>query len=106
MEPQSNTPVIEEDKAPDIKNITKPTEGRGKRIRKETEYIRLLRESAGVTGENSKGILPRGIQSGSLSEVLETALSAVGGVCEVDYAMATVIEGVEGLTPSYEEACR
>lgn len=106
VKPQSNTPVIEKDKAPDIENVTEPTEGRGKRIRKETEYIRLLREGAGVTGENSKGILPRGMQSGSLSKALETALSAVGGVCEVDYAMATVIEGAEGLTPSYEEARR
>ena len=42
-------------------------------------------------------MLPRGMQTSS---------SAVDDGSEVDYAMAMVVESVEGLTPIYEEACR
>ena len=75
------------------------TEGRGKHIRKETEYVRMLRDGVGVTGEKSKGLLPKGMQTRSTS-------SNIGDVAIKDYAMATVIESAEGLIPTYEEACR
>ena len=106
--PANNTPISKDmnetsDVSPDetpIPNDNLPTEslveGREKRIRKESEYIRLLREGSGVTGQKSgANVLPRGIQTGS---------SAVEDGSEVDYAMAMVVESVEGLTPTYEEA--
>jgi hypothetical protein len=77
--------------------------GRGKRIRKETEYVRLLKEGVGVVGGKMSGVLPRGMQQGTPT--------VIGGgsdpeeATEVDYAMAMVIESAEGLTPTYEEAC-
>ena len=76
--------------------------GRGKCIRKETEYVRLLREGMGVVGGKTSGVLPRGMQLGT---------SVVTGdgpelTTEVDYAMVMVIESAEGLTPTYEEACK
>ena len=83
---------------PDIVEPTEPTEGRGRCIRKESKYVRMLREGTGVTGEKSS-LLPKGMQSGSMSTV-------VANVAVEDYAMATVVESVEGLMPTYEEACR
>ena len=77
------------------------TEGRGKRIQKETEYVRLLREGSGVTGSRRE-VLPKGMQSGTTA----------GGEREVDkdvdveHAMATMIENVQGLMPTYAEAKR
>ena len=60
----------------------------------------MLREGTGVTGEKSStGLLPKGIQTGSMSTV-------VGDVAIEDYAMAAVVKSVEGLTPTYEEACK
>ena len=55
-----------------------------------------------MVGGKTSGVLPRGMQQG-------TPIAAAGGsdpgqATEVDYAMATVIESVEGLTPTYEEA--
>ena len=66
------------------------TEGRGKHIRKETEYVRALRDGTGVTGDRSR-ILPRGIQMGS-TVVKEQAGIAID-VPEIDYAMATATQG-------------
>ena len=77
------------------------TEGRGKRIRKETEYVRALRDGTGVTGDRSR-ILPRGIQMGST--VVEEQAGIAIDVPEIDYAMATATQGAEGLMPTYEEA--
>jgi Reverse transcriptase (RNA-dependent DNA polymerase)/gag-polypeptide of LTR copia-type len=87
--------------------VPKATEGRGKRIRKETEYVRMLKEGLGETG--SKGqTLPRGMRPGTTpsskdGESVKHA-SAVDLESEINHAMAAVIENVEGLTPSYEEA--
>ena len=81
-------------------------EGRGKRIRKETEYVRLLREGSGVTGEKSGKVLPKGMQSGTVlggGSDAEHATVVVGG-SGIEYAMAMVVENAEGLTPTYEEA--
>ena len=90
--------------------IPEATEGRGKHIRKETEYIRMLREGSGTTGGRTGETLPRGIQAGT-SETPTTIddqriehASAVTLDSEIDYAMATVIEGTEGSMPTYEEA--
>jgi len=83
---------------PDIVEPTEPTEGRGRRIRKESKYVRMLREGTGVTGEKLS-LLPKGMQSGSMSTV-------VADVAVEDYAMATVVESAEGLMPTYEEARR
>ena len=74
-----------------------PTEGRGKRVRRETDYIWMLREGTGVTGERRGDPLPRGMQTGSTP-------GDVGDLAVEEYAMATVIESAEGLTPTYEEA--
>ena len=88
--------------------VAETIEGRGKRIRKETEYVRLLKDGLGVTGSRTGEVLPRGMRPGS-----SIAADDGGGVehagvvdCEsgIDYAMATVLESVEGLQPTYEEA--
>jgi hypothetical protein len=81
-------------------------EGRGKRIRKETEYVRLLKEGSGVTGNRASEILPRGMQHGTVTTGggSKDDHAVVAGGPEIDYAMAMVIESAEGLMPSYEEA--
>jgi hypothetical protein len=75
--------------------------GRGKRIRKETEYVKMLKDGSAVTGQRLtqgvSNVLPRGMQQGSRVESVDDGV--VG-----EHAMATVIESVEGLTPTYEEA--
>ena len=69
-----------------------PTGGRGMRIRKESEYVRMLKDGTATTGQ--KSILPKGMRA------VETSDESV----EAEHAMATVIESVEGLMPTYEEA--
>ena len=89
--PKLHNPTIE-DVPVNVPEAPVETEGRGRRIRKESEYVRLLREGAGITGD--KSTLPRGIQTGSVI-VSET---------EIEHAMATVVESAKGLMPTYEEA--
>ena len=70
--------------------------GRNQRIRKESDYIRRIRE-----GENIV-TMPRGLQT-----VQEQVQEKAGGVWEVqeeDWAMATVMDSVEYLNPTYKEA--
>ena len=99
---QSKTPSIENsDEDVEKKDIIEdipPTEGRGKRIQKESGYIRRLKEGEGVgkTGERMMSILPRGIQEGT--SILEPEPE--------DFVMATAIATSEGLEPTYEEACK
>ncbi|KAF8815816.1 hypothetical protein BYT27DRAFT_7034917, partial [Phlegmacium glaucopus] len=47
---------------PDVIEPVQPSEGRRKQIRKESPYVKLLKEGAGVTGEKSKSLLPKGMQ--------------------------------------------
>ena len=97
------TPDAENTMKPNIVEPIEPTEGRGKTVRKETDYIRMLREGTGVTGQRTQtgDPLPRGMQTGST-----TLAGDVGSVAVEECAMATVIESAEGLTPTYEEAQR
>ena len=81
-----------------LTNHPEPVEGRGKRVRKETEYVRMLREGSAVTG--GKNLLPKGLQHGTTTQN-EPANTDV-----VEQAMATVVESVEGLTLTYAEARR
>ena len=71
---------------------------RSRCIRKESEYVKMLKEGSGVTGERSRlgvqRILPAGMRG--IPENVESSVAE-------EYAMATVIESVEGLMPSYEE---
>ena len=62
--------------------------GRGKRIRKETEYVKLLRDGLGVVGGKTSGVLPRGMQSGTVvSDGLGSDQATVAvGEPELDYA--------------------
>ena len=76
--PELHNPITE-DIPVNVPEAPVETEGRGRQIRKESEYVRLLREGAGITGE--KSTLPRGIQTGSVI-ISET---------EIEHAMATVI---------------
>ena len=80
-----------------VKTEPEPSEGQGKHIHKETEYMRLPREGSGVTGERGN-VLPKGMQHGS-------ATTANKGP-DIDHAMATVIESTQGLSPTYAEARR
>ncbi|RDB21868.1 Retrovirus-related Pol polyprotein from transposon TNT 1-94 [Hypsizygus marmoreus] len=79
-----------------------PDMGRGRRIRKESDYLRRLREGEGQTSNRpSSPPIPVGIQEGS--EVGDVA-DEWEMVAVEDVAMAAVTEGVEGLMPSYSEA--
>ena len=104
-EADSETPnVVAKSPIPEAVPIV---EGRGKRIRKETEYIRLLKEGSGVTGSRSE-ILPKGMQHGTatVGGGSEDDNAVVVGELGIDQAMATVIQDAEGLMPTYEEARR
>ena len=96
-----------------VPEVPEAAEGRGKRVWKETEYIKLLKAGTGVTGDRTGGLLPRGMQPGThvpVSEgdggkrVPEHASVVDYQAEEVDYAMATVVESAVGLEPTYEEA--
>jgi len=81
-------------------------QGRGKRVRKESAYVRRLREGEGTTSElpNAR-TMPQGLQL-----VEETAGEVADAVDDwemvgvEDWAMATVMDAAEGLNPTYEEA--
>ena len=91
----SNEPTEEH-----VVDTPEAVEGRGKRIRKESQYVRMLKEGMAVTGQRSKDVLPKGMRLGSTVEAVDESLDA-----EVaEHAMATVIESAEGIMPSYEEA--
>jgi Reverse transcriptase (RNA-dependent DNA polymerase) len=89
-----------------------PAEGWGKRIWKESAYTRRLRDGEGVTtGLPSTTLLPKGLpqvqeekKTGDLAddeelEVVEWDIIDV----EEEFAMATAIEGAEGLNPSFDD---
>jgi hypothetical protein len=88
-----------------------PAERQGKRIWKESAYTRRLRDGEGVTtGLPSATLLPKGLpqvqeekETGDLAddkelEVVEWDIIDV----EEEFAMATAIEGAEGLNPSFD----
>lgn len=91
------------------------SEGRSKRVRKESSYVKQLRRGEGsATGRKGDPILPRGIQEGStrgayieeIPEPVERAAVAFerAVVEEEDVAMAAVMAEAECLEPTYEEA--
>ena len=84
------TPVVVEPEAP---------EGKGKRIRKESEYVRMLKDGTATTGSRSKDVLPKGMRPGSIVEAVDERVVE-------EHAMATVIESTEGSMPTYEEALK
>ena len=47
--------------------VPEPVEGRGKCIRKETEYVKMLREGSAITGSKG-GPLPKGMRPGTSVE--------------------------------------
>jgi transposase InsO family protein len=107
LKPDNQTTDVEKS-VDDPDPVAKPIEGRGQRIRKETEYVRLLKEGTGVTGNRGGGVLPRGMRPGtsvvgSDGDDVDHA-TAVDCEVNVEYAMVTVVESAEGLQPTYEEA--
>ena len=69
--------------------------GRGRCIRRDSEYVKLLKQGTGVTGTRQGGsLLPRGIPEIPEGSNLTTE----------DFAMATVMASAEGIEPTYEEA--
>ena len=91
-----------------------PDEGRGKciRIRKESAYVKRLREGQGVVdAQPSTALLLEGLQvgvegmeAGGLAEDEGNVIDDWGMVAVVEeFAMATAIEGAEGLNPSFDE---
>jgi transposase InsO family protein len=89
-----------------------PVGGRGQRIRKETRYVKMLRDGSAVTGERMR-LLPKGMQGGStiVEDVViddegvddESAVAEYESIA-TEYAMASVIGSAEGLMPTYQEA--
>jgi Reverse transcriptase (RNA-dependent DNA polymerase)/gag-polypeptide of LTR copia-type/GAG-pre-integrase domain len=80
-----------------VQNVEEPEGGRGKRVRKESEYMRMLNDGSATTG--NKSVLPKGMRpipkpTPTIDEEVE------------EHAMASVIESAEGLMPSYQEALR
>ena len=90
-------PVIEQQTQPES---DEPVEemGRGKRIKKDSEYVKMLKQGMGVTGTRQGGgnLLPKGIPENSDAAELTVE----------DFAMATVMASAEGIEPTYEEARR
>src|SRR5271168_4080811 len=106
---QSIPPLRSETPIPDIvisePDAIEPTEelGRGKRVRKESEYVRMLRDGTGITSARpSDSLLPKGLLTGSVNPLNQG--ENVSGVAVEDFAMATVMGGAEGIEPTYEEA--
>ena len=106
----NDTPTIEE---PTIEEPEAPVaEGRGHRIRKESAYVRQIREGVGHASNLPKSrAVPLGIQV--VDEVDEAAANEneSGRLADeweipegIDFAMATVMDAAEGLNPTYEEA--
>ena len=77
-----------------------PTEelGRGKRVRKESEYVRMLRDGTATTSARPSDSL--------LSKGLLNPGGNISGIAVEYFAMATVMGGAEGIEPTYEEACK
>ena len=98
IESEKQLVVIE---TPDVEVDDPITQGRGKCIRKETQYVRMLKDGSGVTGSKKGRVLPRGMQFGTV--VVDESNTGLDE-SEIDHAMAAVVENVEGLTPTYEEA--
>jgi hypothetical protein len=90
--------------------VPEAAEGRGMCIRKETEYVKLLKAGSGVTGTRTGGVLPRGMRTGTSTIGDDDRVAEHVSVVdyhdgsETDYAMAAVVENAEGLQPMYEEA--
>jgi hypothetical protein len=69
--------------------------GQGRHSRKDSEYVKLLKQGTGVTGTRQGGsLLPRGIPK----------ISEGSNFTTKDFAMATVMASAEGIEPTYEEA--
>ena len=105
----SHAPTIEEvpdednpTPAPHVPEPTTEPEGRPQRVRKESNYVRRLREGEGVTGIRS--FLPKGLQEGSSNDVELNVADEWEMVSVEDFAMASVTESVEGIMPGFEEA--
>jgi hypothetical protein len=96
--------------APDaeiLNPVPEAIEGRGKHIQKETEYVRMLKQGSATTGKKGE-TLPKGMRPGTSFTAddiqgVEHA-TAIDLDSEIDHVMATVIEWMEGLMPTYEEA--
>ena len=85
---------------------TQPSDdlGRGKRIRKESEYIRMLKEGSAITGQRTRQGVPRVLPTG-IRAAEEAAKDVEESVAE-EHAMMSVVEIAEGLMPTYEEALK
>ncbi len=90
-------------------------EGRPKRIRKESEYVRRIRSgegsATGRTGELPKGLQPGTKHPATVEEVPDeedTAAMAFARaeVAEEDFGMAAVMGEAECIEPTFEEAKR
>lgn len=94
---------IPDPKAPPSPRIdAEPIEGRLKRIHKESEYLRRLRDGEGVTSKRpSAPTLPQGIQEGNETGDMADDWEMVS---MEDFAIAAVTESAEGLMPDYAEA--
>jgi hypothetical protein len=61
-------PVVDGDGNLDIVESPDPAQGRGKRIRKETKYVRMLKEGSAITGQRS--LLPKGMRKVQMWRIL------------------------------------
>ena len=99
-EAKSNEPnpkTIPSAKSP-VTEIPDPVGGRGMRIRKDSSYVRMLKDGSATTGQ--KSILPKGMQENPVP-IDETPEEQAE-----EHAMASVIESAEGSMPTYEEALK
>lgn len=114
--PHNKPPTVEDDEPEAIEPIQpevaeQETGGRGKRIRKESGYVRRIREGEGrsTNWRNRDPAIPKGIQllPGQPEELRENAeMANEKDIEEEDWAMAAVMDMAEYLNPSYEEAKR
>ena len=103
----ATTPGINETTDETPRQLVEPTvaadgdNGRGKRIRKESTYVRRIREGENIT------TLPRGLQTVSEKAVKDADVAEGAWEAEEeDWAMVTVMDAAECLNSTYEEAKR
>ena len=100
-----------DNEAPDVEALVPDTNtGRGQHIRRETEYVKHLKDGLGVTRTRTGEVLPRGMRPGSIiavgSQDNADFATAISYDSEMDYSMAAVTQNTEGLMPTYAEACK
>jgi hypothetical protein len=100
-------PLVPDPLGPNFETSPNEDSGRGKRVRKPSEYIQRLRKGEGSTsGKQNQSVLPRGMREEEDDETAGVALTAqeVIEIGAIESAMAAEAADIEAIEPTYEEA--